>query len=68
MSRESRLRFAPKEGLFWLLAGFPIFFLLRLAGQFVIGDVENLQKYIIWAAFMAVAFALLSTFTKILGK
>ncbi|NRD88462.1 hypothetical protein C8024_01790 [Sphingopyxis sp. BSNA05] len=44
MSRESRLRFAPKEGLFWLLAGFPIFFLLRLAGQFVIGDVENLQN------------------------
>jgi hypothetical protein len=58
--------FTPKKGLFFFLFGFPIFFGLRLIGQWASGDTENIVRYLWWALLMAFFAGLLGTFTKFL--
>jgi hypothetical protein len=58
--------YRPKRGLFWLAFGFPIFFVARLSLTGAVGREPDLASIAIWSALMAVTFAFLSAFTKVL--
>jgi hypothetical protein len=59
--------FRPRQGLFWLIFGFPIFGALAFVAESFDEDPDYGPR-LIWAAGMASTFALLATFTKWISK
>ena len=61
------MTYRPRQGLFWLIFGLPVFGALRIGAE-AFDDEPNYLAASIWAVGMAVVFATLATFTKILDK